>query len=58
MSANYAFFIPEDEAFNAYYIDPASLGHQKPEVLHFYYNEKKNLQYVATDIIMMLLLEP
>ena len=42
MSANYAFFIPEDEAFNAYYIDPASLGHQKPEVLHFYYNEKKN----------------
>ena len=42
MSANYAFFIPEDEAFNAYYIDPASLGHAKPEVLHFYYNEKKN----------------
>lgn len=42
MSANYAFFIPEDEAFNAYYIDPTSLGHQKPEVLHFYYNEKKN----------------
>lgn len=42
MSANYAFFIPEDEAFNAYYIDPTSLGHQKPEVLHFYYNGKKN----------------
>lgn len=42
MSANYAFFIPEDEAFNAYYIDPTSLGHTKPEVLHFYYNEKKN----------------
>lgn len=42
MSANYAFFIPEDEAFNAYYIDPTSLGHAKPEVLHFYYNEKKN----------------
>lgn len=42
MSANYAFFIPEDDAFNAYYIDPTSLGHQKPEVLHFYYNEKKN----------------
>lgn len=42
MSANYAFFIPEDDAFNAYYIDPTSLGHAKPEVLHFYYNEKKN----------------
>lgn len=42
MSANYAFFIPEDAAFNAYYIDPASLGHTKPEVLHFYYDEKKN----------------
>lgn len=40
MSANYAFFIPDDEAFDAYYIDPASLGHIRPEVLHFYYDAK------------------
>ena len=40
MSANYAFFIPDDEAFNCFYIDPASLGHTRPEVLHFYYDAK------------------
>ena len=38
MSANYAFFIPDDEAFDQYYIDPTSLGHSRPEVLHFYYD--------------------
>ena len=40
MSANYAFFIPDDEAFDTYYIDPASLGHSRPEVLHFYYDNE------------------
>ena len=39
MSANYAFFIPEDKAFDFYYIDPASLGKQHPEALHIYYKE-------------------
>ena len=44
MSANYAFFIPEDKAFDFYYIDPASLGHVgpnetlRPDVLHIYYD--------------------
>ena len=44
MSANYAFFIPEDKAFDYYYIDPASLGHLgtngkiRPDVLHIYYD--------------------
>ena len=43
MSANYAFFIPEDNAFGYYYLDPASLakvdgaGDPRPEVLHFFY---------------------
>lgn len=41
MSANYAFFIPDDEAFDQYYIDPASLGHTRPEVLHFYYDSNR-----------------
>ena len=41
MSANYAFFIPDDEAFDCYYVDPASLGHVRPEVLHFYLDEKR-----------------
>ena len=44
MSANYAFFIPEDAAFDLYYLDPASLGHvddegnQRPDMLRFYYD--------------------
>lgn len=44
MSANYAFFIPEDKAFEYYYLDPASLGHLdnhgklRPDVLHIYYD--------------------
>lgn len=41
MSANYAFFIPDDEAFDSYYIDPTSLGHSKPEALRFYFDAKK-----------------
>jgi hypothetical protein len=48
MKANYAFFIPEDDAFSLYYLDPTSLGHTnnkqasgtiRPEVLKFYYLE-------------------
>ena len=44
MSANYAFFIPEDKAFDAYYLDPTSLGHTnadgslRPDVLHIYFD--------------------
>ncbi|MBR1448800.1 MAG: fasciclin domain-containing protein [Prevotella sp.] len=45
MSANYAFFIPEDKAFDFYYVDPATLGHvasdgitPRPDVLHIYYD--------------------
>ena len=41
MSANYAFFIPDDEAFDQYYVDPTSLGHTRPEVLHFYYDPSR-----------------
>ena len=48
MSATFAFFIPDDEAFDYYYLDPASMGHIKantidtpqPQVLHFYYDGK------------------
>ena len=44
MRANYAFFVPENSAFDYYYVDPTSLGHVKdavtktpqPDVLHFY----------------------
>ncbi|MCR4602108.1 MAG: fasciclin domain-containing protein [Prevotella sp.] len=52
MSANYAFFIPEDPAFDLYYIDPTSLAHENngepaPEVLHFYFDtEAKRQPYV------------
>ena len=42
MSANYAFFIPTDDAFARYYVDPAYLGESKPRVLKFYYDPKRN----------------
>ncbi len=36
MDANYAFFIPTDQAFDLYYVDPVYLR-RSPRVLHFYY---------------------
>lgn len=53
MSSNYAFFIPDDEAFDCYYLDPTSLGHRvggtvngalQPDVLHFYYDTEKKTE--------------
>ena len=53
MSANYAFFIPEDGAFDLYYLDPTSLAHREnndvngrilPDVLHFYYDASAKSQ--------------
>ncbi len=51
MSANYAFFVPEDSAFSCYYLDPASLGHvgpdgttPRPDVLQFYYDHSAKAQ--------------
>jgi uncharacterized surface protein with fasciclin (FAS1) repeats len=41
MKANYAFFIPDDQAFDLYYLDPTTLGHSYPEVLHIYYDSEK-----------------
>ena len=44
MGANYAFFIPTDEAFGHYYVDPASLGHTNPKnpprVMQFSYQPR------------------
>jgi uncharacterized surface protein with fasciclin (FAS1) repeats len=40
MSANYAFFIPTDEAFAKYYVDPTFLKHDQPRVLKFYYQNQ------------------
>lgn len=37
MSANYGFFIPTDNAFKNYYVDPTYLKHDQPRVLKFYY---------------------
>ena len=51
MKANYAFFIPDDAAFDLYYLDPATLGHREntqltgrilPDVLHFWYEAGTN----------------
>ncbi len=44
MKSNYAFFIPDDDAFGSsdiYYLDPTTLGHTYPEVIHIYYDATK-----------------
>ena len=40
MSANYAFFIPTDDAFGRYYIDPVYLNENQPRALKFYYDNR------------------
>jgi len=40
MSANYAFFIPTDDAFGRYYVDPGYLNTDQPRALKFYYQNK------------------
>ena len=48
MSANYAFFIPTDDAFANYFVDPAYLKSAQPRALKFYYQNKS--PYVYTSI--------
>ena len=43
MSANFAFFVPDDEAFKSgvYYVDPTSLKSDKPRALKFFIDNKR-----------------
>ena len=47
MSANYAFFIPTDDAFGRYYVDPAYLNSNQPRALKFYYQSKSPYVYCS-----------
>ncbi len=47
MSANYAFFIPTDDAFGRYYVDPTSLLDNQPRALKFYYQNKTPYVYCS-----------
>jgi uncharacterized surface protein with fasciclin (FAS1) repeats len=47
MSANYAFFIPTDDAFARYYIDPAYLTADQPRALKFYYENRSPYVYCS-----------
>ena len=47
MSANYGFFIPTDDAFERYYIDPSSLSDDEPRALKFYYQDKTPFVYCS-----------
>ena len=40
MSANYAFFIPTNDAFGNFYVDPAYLLETQPRALKFFYNNR------------------
>lgn len=42
MSANYGLFIPTDEAFGKFYIDPTMLKSSQPRALRFYYQAKSS----------------
>lgn len=35
MQANFALFLPTDQAFSAFYVDPAALGHQNPTAVKY-----------------------
>ena len=48
MSATYAFFIPTDDAFERYYIDPSSLSDDVPRALKFYYQSKTPFVYCSS----------
>lgn len=47
MSANYAFFIPTDDAFGRFYVDPSSLNDDQPRALKFYYQNKSPYVYCS-----------
>ena len=47
MSANYAFFIPTDDAFGRFYVDPATLNDPQPRALKFYYQDKSPYVYCS-----------
>ena len=40
MSANYAFFIPTDDAFGRFFIDPGYLNQNQPRALKFFYSKR------------------
>ncbi len=48
MKQNFAFFIPDDEAFAQYYVDPIYLGHNEKRALKFSYDpDKQTVKAVA-----------
>ena len=47
MSANYAFFIPTDDAFERFYVDPAYLNSDQPRALKFYYQDRTPFVYCS-----------
>ncbi len=49
MSANFAFFVPDDSAFSQKMIDPTSLGTQQPRALNFYYGKSGNKTTLLCD---------
>lgn len=47
MSANYALFIPTDDAFQQYYIDPAYLKEDQPRALKFFFQNRSPYVYCS-----------
>lgn len=47
MQSNFALFLPTDDAFAQYYVDPASLGHSIPQAVRYRYDSQKAMPYGA-----------
>ena len=47
MKSNFAFFIPDDAAFEKFYVDPIYLGHSQPRALKFNYQKTGNAGAVS-----------
>ena len=48
MKQNFAFFVPDDAAFDRYYVDPTHLGWAEPRVLRFVWDDTGTLGARAT----------
>ena len=49
MSANFAQFLPTDQAFNDfYYVNPATLSNSRPNAIHFYYDDDSKSKLCAS----------
>jgi len=50
MRANYALFLPTDEAFDHFYVDPSSLVQEQPYAVHYYANGSTSEPLISASV--------